>query len=318
LNASGASELHLLGTVYPGKTSVVTAPFKGTITSLNSAVLGNTIRKDELIATLDSTVVRREIKQAQIASREAEIAYQKLLNWNSSAETLAAKRALETAKQILANETRLTVQTRQLFNDGIVAASELEQNKQSLQSAESAAADAEDRYQSVLDQGNTDRLNFARQRLDLAQEELTNLTESISRGEIRAPQGGIILPAGKQDTPLAVGQTVPEGDAILLIGATEFFQIRTSVSETDVHRLSLGQTVQLSSPVYGEAIIPGEVVSISKYTSSFLDGPPNSKALDRRPPRVSLIIHVKARELGIEAVTRMGMSVDISVASPAE
>jgi len=309
LNASGASELHLLGTVYPGKTSVVTAPFKGTITSLNSAVLGNTIRKDELIATLDSTVVRREIKQAQIA---------RLLNWNSSAEILAAKRALETAKQILANETRLTVQTRQLFNDGIVAASELEQNKQSLQSAKSAAADAEDRYQSVLDQGNTDRLNFARQRLDLAQEELTNLTESISRGEIRAPQSGIILPAGKQDTPLAVGQTVPEGDAILLIGATEFFQIRTSVSETDVHRLSLGQTVQLSSPVYGEAIIPGEVVSISKYTSSFLDGPPNSKALDRRPPRVSLIIHVKARELGIEAVTRMGMSVDISVASPAE
>lgn len=315
--------LNLVGLVYPGKSMAVTGPFDGHIIALDHADLGSFIRKGDLIATVDSVKMRREIKQASMSAREAEVEYQKLLNWKNDSSVLQAKRQVETAKRGLADAKRLTARTKALLDEGIIAASEYELQVETKTSAENNLASAIDSYDSALEQGNADRVRFARQRYELAKDEYDSLQDSLAKKEIRAPQDGILLPGTSVDdqtssTGLTIGQAVSQSSAMIIVGDIKTIQVKTTVSEFDVDRLLLGQKARLTSPVFAGKEVTGEISAISKYTANFQDMSMMSSGFGPQAARFEVSIMVPAADLGIDANLRIGMSVDIEIDTGSE
>ena len=304
--------LTIFGVVHPGNNSVITSPFKGTVISANNVVLGNFVQQGELIAVLDSVDVRNEIKKAEIATREAEMEYQNLLSWDSSQEVAAALRELDVARQRFITAKRETILTEQLFEAGIIAANEIKDKQEKQKNSEYAVSTSLDSYNKALEEGDADRLSFSQRRFEIASDYQADLQESLAAREIRAPYDGILLPVDKVEE-LKAGQSVEAGSPLVSVGATDVLHIKTSVSEIDIGHLRMGQNVLIDAPVFGEESVTGEVISISKYTSNFLQSVSGDNNPDSQPPRIGVVVKVSAKELGIQDLVRMGMSVQITV-----
>lgn len=310
--------IQFVGIVHPGKSAAVTAPFAGHITSIADIALGATVEPGAPILSIDSAEARRELKQAEMTRREAESEYEKLKNWSTSSQVMQAKREVENARRDVQRAQQRSERTKALLDEGIVAASEYEQEQEALEIAKSSLELAIDNHQNVLAEGNPERLELARQRFLLAGEEVEVLEAAIQQQRLIAPQRGILLPPPNNDSvssngqsALTIGRAVQKGESLIVIGDIETVQIKTFVSDVDIDRLALGQKARILNTTFGEREVTGIVQSISKYTADFQNA--NASMTDIGPPvsRYEVIIGVAASELGIVDRIRVGMTVDI-------
>jgi len=318
--ASGGDTVQFVGIVHPGTSVAVTAPFAGHITSIGDVAFGATVEAGKTILAIDSAEARRELKQAEMAKSEAESEYEKLKNWSTSSQVMQARREVENARRDVQRTRQRSERTKALLDEGIIAASEYEQELEALEIAESSLELAIDGHRNALEEGNPKRLELARQRFLLAREEVETLEIAIRQQQLIAPQRGILLPppsnesaSGGGQTALTIGRAVQKGEALVIIGDIETVQIKTFVSDVDIDRLALGQEARILTPAFDDHEVTGVIQSISKYTADFQNA--NASMSEMGPPvsRYEVIIDIRALELDLVDKIRVGMAVDIGI-----
>ncbi len=317
------SSRRFVGQVYPGTSVAGVAPLNGSISKLEAPDFGVFVQKGDLLITLDpdEEAANRQ-REARIAMIEAKAELAKLQNWSTSTEMRQAERGLRDAEHEVKRAKLEGDRTKQLLDDGIIAASEYEAALENLRSAESRHAEAVAQHEEAAAQGTGEAREIAEQRLEIAQANFEALEVTPQDREIRAPISGIMLPAPSTDTTpsdLSVGQEVKKGASLFLIGEIDDVVVQTSVSEFDLELIKAGQKANITSPSQADFNAAGEVVSISQISSSFGEmGMAAGGGYTPPPSRYDVTVKVSGMDQDTKEKIRIGMTVDVDIDTAAE
>jgi membrane fusion protein (multidrug efflux system) len=257
------------------------------------------VRTGDVLVVLDDTDARLALAQA-----EAELgrAQRRVRGYVANDASLAAQLAARAAdeKRAQADLDRATIDLSRRENlaaSGSVSGDELTKARNAFESAKAALAQARSNYSAAIGSRNanaaliadsTESTNpevaLARARRDQAQ---VNLDRTI----IRAPVDGVVAKRSVQ-----VGQQIQPGSPILAIVPLREVHVDANFKEGQLERVRIGQPVEVTSDLYGSAVIyHGKVVGLSGGTGSTFAAIPAQnatgnwiKVVQRVPVRIAL------------------------------
>ena len=256
-------------------------------TAVNVAV-GDYVNEGDVICTLDSTEISRQIEQVQKAidnqknidamtSRQNQTmlsnAQADLDSSLSSAQSVinrATNQYNEANAQLKADENALAAldtsaedyeMMKSSYNEKIAA------DKQAVAAASEAVEDAKSAYNQTKTAGER-AVEDAKNSIEMAsyqttdsdsQTTLDNLNKQLEDCTVKAPASGVVTAVN-----VKVGDTNTPGAAIVTIEDTSSFKITVSVDESDINKLEEGMKATVTTTATGDEQIEGTVSRVVK------------------------------------------------------
>jgi HlyD family secretion protein len=240
----------------------------GTITLLPKE--GQRVTKGELIAKLDATTLQRTAQNAQIslqkaiaqlesqrvtqasnrASQRQQIASSQASYDNAQLEVINAQTAYGNAEKLFAagGNAKLDVQTAQ---------SNLEKAQSNLNSARIALSTSQNAVGLKASSDSQDLKNL-QLAIDQAQISLRNAQTDLANTKIYAPMNGVISSLSAQ-----IGGAGGSGQALFTMIDDKSVNLPVQVDETEIAKIKLGQTAELSLDAIPDQKFQGKVTKIS-------------------------------------------------------
>ncbi|TNC51988.1 efflux RND transporter periplasmic adaptor subunit [Rubellimicrobium rubrum] len=194
------------------------------------ADVGDTVEEGQVLARLSESTLELQLSQlaANRASTEAQIA-------QAEASLVQATANAEEAE-------RVARRNAELVEAGSVPQAQADQSAAAAESARAAVR--------VSEQG----IASARAQLELVDAQIENAELQLSRTEVRAPVGGLVVARNAQIGAIASAT----GQAMFTIVREGAMEMRADVSEQDLLRLDEGQPATMQA-MQGSDVIPGKV-----------------------------------------------------------
>ncbi len=257
--------LGLVGSVVPGDSLDIVAPFDGVVRRLGFEY-GTEVTAGQVLVELDPAEIGQRRNEAEATYLKAAKASETLANWSSGTEVARARRAVEVAVLDLADLERKTAETKGLLDRGLVARGEYDGLIQQRRSQEMVLAGARQDLAAVLAQGAGSARRVAALELGNARAQMARLDGQAAGALVRAPAAGVIVrPVGKGEDaePLHAGQTVTRGQLIGSIARAGGLAVAFQLSETDANRVQPGMAVTVTGPGFGGLAVAGHVASVA-------------------------------------------------------
>jgi HlyD family secretion protein len=188
--------------------------------------------------------IEREQYDAAVQRAEAALASARAQQAQANASYEQAKRNLERSQEI------------QRTNPALVSEEQMEQLRTALEVAEAVA-------------------NAARHSVDQAQAGLTDARTSLSKTTIRAPMSGRITRLVVEEGETAIMGTLNKDAATLLtISDMSVLETKVKVDETNVSRISVGDSAMVEIDAFPDTTFRGRVVQISNSSVRGATGAP--------------------------------------------
>jgi len=260
-----AATLSLVGSVVPGDSLDVVAPFDGVVRRLGFEY-GTSVTPGQVLVELDPAEIGQRRNEAEAAYLKASKTAETLADWSSGTEVARARRTVDAAALDLADLDRKLAETRGLLDRGLVARGEYDGLAQQKRNQEMVLAGARQDLAAVLAQGAGANRRVAALDLANARAQLTRLDGQAAGAIVRAPEAGVIVrPVGKGDEaePLHAGQAVTRGRLIGSIARAGGLAVAFQLSETDANRVQPGMAVTVTGPGFGGLAVAGHVTSVA-------------------------------------------------------
>lgn len=155
-----------------------------------------------------------------------------------------------------------------------------------------------ERMEKLVKKGNISRENFDKANSDYLEliAQIEALTATIDRHNIIAPFSGL---AGIRDVYL--GQYLQPGDQITRLEDTSLMRIRFTIPQTEISRISVGQSVKISVDAFPRLIFTGQITAIDSIINP-----------------LSGVIELQASIPNNQGQLRSGMFAKIQVVLPTE
>ena len=190
--------------------------------------------------------IEREQYDAAVQRAEAALASARAQAAQANANFVQAKRNLERSQEI------------QRSNPALVSEEQMEQLRTALEVAEAV-------------------LNAARHSVDQAQAGLTDSRTSLSKTTIRAPMSGRITRLVVEEGETAIMGTLNKDAATLLtISDMSVLETKVKVDETNVSRISVGDSAVIEIDAFPDTTFRGRVVEISNSSVRSVSGAPTA------------------------------------------
>lgn len=256
----------------------VGSQISGTIQTL-LADYNTTVKQGEVIAQIDPAPLETKVAQARanVAGAQAavQVAQATVENNKAAVETAianvaSAKANIEKAKVALTDTRRLLERTKELVRRTLIAQSELDAAQTAHDTALSQLKLAEAQHEASVGQMKS---SYAQGRLSeaqlvAAQAQVAQTKAALMAAEldlqhttIRAPVNGMVIARN-----VDVGQTVAASlqAPVLFVIAQDLTQMQldTNVSEADIGRIKVGQTVTFGVDAYANERFTGQVKQV--------------------------------------------------------
>lgn len=214
---------------------------------------GDTVRKGQIIAVIDSVLLQTQRKQAQATLEVAEV---ELLKSNNELQKVEAKvEATKVSMEKLRDNFEVQ---KKVFSIGGIIQSELNE-------AEMKYQDALAEYKSALEEmkGQKAKSNEGRREAEAkvikSRADLEEIQKKIEKTFIKAPISGIISNKKKW-----VGESTSQGDSVILtIIQTGEVYAEADVNESSISYLRVGQWAEVTVDAYPSMRFTGKVHLIS-------------------------------------------------------
>ncbi|MBF0332351.1 MAG: HlyD family efflux transporter periplasmic adaptor subunit [Alphaproteobacteria bacterium] len=294
----------LQGTVEPLQVVNVVAPFAGVLAE-KLFMLGEQVERGQPLAKLGTAEMEKKRRDARSALIKAREALAKVENWEGGSEMARARRSLEQARSSLDTSRARMEETRRLVDLGIVAETELTQNKTQYANDERGYKAAQDEMKSTAANGGPDKLEIARLELTNAEAAMADVEKQLAQAAITAPVAGVVLQPtatggekGQEKAAVELGSSVQQGALLLSIGDLEGISLRSTVDEVEVGRLRVGHKAKVTGDAFPGLSLDGEVAHISFQAARGSSGVPSFEVM----------VKVKALTPEQRKVIRVGMS----------
>jgi multidrug resistance efflux pump len=260
-----ASTLSLVGTIVPGDSIDVVAPFDGVVKSVGFAY-GVGVTPGQVLVELDAGEVAQRRNEAEAGYLKASRTAEELANWSAGSEASRARRAVDAAISDLSDLDRKIGEVKALLDRGLVARGEYDGLVQQRRSQELALAAARQDLAGVLARGQGSSRREAALELQNARLQLARLDTQMVGAVVRAPAGGVIVrPTGKAEAAEAIhaGQAVTRGQLIGSIARAGGLAVAFQLSETDANRVRPGMAVKVTGPGFGDLSATGHISAVA-------------------------------------------------------
>lgn len=222
---------------------------------------GQAVRAGQVIAELDNAdfAARVQLARAQVAERQSEL--ERLVNGSRHQERNEAAAQVREA-QVVVDNAKLERERRQgLLDRGAVSRTEFDTVDREYRVARARLEAISERKALVDDVTRPEDIARAKAEVAAAKARLEEAESLLAKTIIRSPIDGVIL-----RKKLRAGESVSsKGEPpVVTLGNLSRLRIRVDVDESDVARLSVGQTAWATAPAYGETRFTGKVVEIGR------------------------------------------------------
>lgn len=263
------TRLTVVGTIEPGGTVNVVAPFDGTVREKHFEY-GGRVERGERLLVMDTFDLEMRVREAQATFLKAERSAGDLRNWEGSPDVLRARRAMTAAEQSLADAQRRARETKVLLDRGIVPRVEYESAQQQARSQDLALATARQDLDNTLRRAGDDARRIAELELENARGRLEDLKGQLAAATVPAPVTGLVLrpsqapKAGSQEPAQRVedGSRTSRGQTLLSIADLEALTVVARIDEIDVNRVREGQGVAVTGDAF-EDTLKGRIASVA-------------------------------------------------------
>lgn len=277
----------LAGQLAPRREVDVTSPMTGKIAAVHVPV-GARVESGQPLLELDAAEVRIQHRDAQAAHIKALERFNETEAWSDSVEVSRARRSLTKARADLEDSRSKLEETAFLLEQGVIPTSEHEGAQRNFNNRQLDLEAAEQDLATVLDRGAADG-RVARLELDNAKARLDELSEMLRLAVLRAPVAGVVMRprgssegqqrsgGGGQPDRLASGDSVTQGQRLLIIGDLEGLSVIGRVDEVDVVRILPGSPASIRGDAFPGTVLRGRVDRVSSQAdvSAGLTAPPS-------------------------------------------
>lgn len=240
------------GKVFPKVEVKISSDVSGEIVEL-LVNEGDSVRLGEMIAKVDPEAFNSQVERAEAGVNSAKAT---VANSQAQVETFIAQKKQVEAQ--LANAREIHNRNEKLKTEGVISEQDFEASYSNLRSLEAnlAAADANIRSAQQSVKG-------AEFQVKSAQASLKELTTNLKRATIYASMGGIVSKLNVEKGERVVGTGMMAGTEILRIADLSAMEVQVEVTENDLPRIGLGQTVDIEIDAYLDRKFKGKVVEIA-------------------------------------------------------
>jgi HlyD family secretion protein len=222
---------------------------------------GDVVRAGQVVARLDASVQRaaRASAVARLAMAEAE--RDRVVNGARVEERREADAVRAQAEAALAQAIREVARRRNLFRDGVIAREESERAERDVTLAQARLDEATERARTVQADARPDDRARADAAVALARAQVAEVDAQLAKTELRAPSDGVIVRRYRR-----AGETLSferRETLIATMADPSRLRVRVDVNETEIARLALGQSVEVTAEAYGDRRFLGTVSRIS-------------------------------------------------------
>jgi HlyD family secretion protein len=240
-------QLEYIGNTAPFRIVSVRSQVEGRLIALNLDI-GDPVQRGKIISQLDDTLLVTALKQAEaeLATTESEVARAKTQVSNARAQVETARLELVQAE---ADSRRLT----QLYKEGAIA----QQNAQQAQTKAKTAAQA---LRAAMEQVSTENqaVAAAQGRVFAQKAAVSAAKERRSYARLISPIDGVVIE--KVTEP---GNLLQPGNEVLKVGDFSRVKVVAQVSELELGKIQVGQSVEVKLDAFPDQKIVGRVSRIS-------------------------------------------------------
>jgi multidrug efflux pump subunit AcrA (membrane-fusion protein) len=235
------------GTTRPVREVLLRAQVEGRLLNINVGI-GDSVKQGQILAQVDDSILMTTLsqEQAELAALQSEVARAETQVSNARARAEQARVELNQARVDAARRATLGAQ-------GAIS-------KQEAELAQTAAQTAEQALRSALEQISTEQkaVAAAQRRVEAQRAAVAQAGERRSYALVASPINGVVLE--KVSEP---GNLVQPGGEILKLGDFNQVKVVVSVSELELSKIRVGQSVQVTLDAFGNQSSTGQVSRIS-------------------------------------------------------
>lgn len=247
------------GKIFPEREVKISSDVSGEIVELNVAE-GDSVQQGQVLVRINPDTYLSAVERGRAN-----------LN-NARAQRAVAMASVETARaqkmQIEAqynNAKRMHERNTRLFNDDVISEAEFEN---SLATYESANANLESAKASIS--SSEQNVKAAEYTIKGAQASLSELQTSLQRTTIMAPVNGIVSRLNVELGERVVGTIQMAGTEMMRVANFSTMEVQVEVSENDILKVSLGDSVEIEVDAYLDRTFYGRVTEIANSAANVM------------------------------------------------
>jgi len=263
---------------------------------------GELVREGDLVARLDSTELAQEVslREAEVTVYEAELA---ALVAGSRPQEIAAAQAAVNQATAEAERARLEFERqRGLFQRQVATEQAFEVSRSAHEAALANLQMAREQLSLVHEGPRLEEINRARGRLEQIRQALALAQTRLSYATLHAPLSGVVLSEN-----IEPGEYVVPGVPVVTIGDLVNTWLRAYITETELGRIMLGQSVCVTTDTYPDRRYLGTL----SFISSEAEFTPRS--VQTSAERIKLVYRVRIEITNLDMELKPGMPADADI-----
>jgi len=260
---------------------------------------GTRVNGGDLLAVIDSASLEIQLRQAEAGVKLAAAQLQLLLKGARIEDIRQAEEALRQAEASLKLAELERARIGDLFAKQSATAQQRDNAETRLAIARAQYEAANQALQKWRQLARPEELKQAQARLEQAEASRDLLKKTIADSTITSPTSGIITHRATEQ-----GEFVVPGTTLLTIADLAQVRLEIFVPESDLGKVRLGQSADVSIDSYPDRVFKGEVIFISPEAEF------TPKNIQTKEERIKLVYRVKIRVPNPENILKPGMPAD--------
>lgn len=306
--------LTLMGKIEPLNQIEVVSPLEGKVKEKHFQY-NQFAKQGQILLVIDtsSEELKRQEKQAEYIDAVKKV--EELRNWLHGSKVANAQRDLTKFQRAMALSERTLKESRRLFEQGIIAARDLEKEEEEYRSQQLEYQSQQERFKDLLDEGSQEKVQIAELKMEVARASLEEIKNRIQNARLVTPIDGVILlPEGAKKTDDGVqeiqeGSMVKQNQVLFVIANMDGFTINAKVDELDILKLEVGQKATITGEAFRNITLEGKISSISSRADKEDNGPKG----DTSTSEFAITIAVAKLTPEQKKQLRLGMSTEMKI-----
>ncbi len=263
---------------------------------------GELIRKDDMVAIMDSSDLEDEvaIRQAELQLAQANLAE---LEAGSRPEEISAANAnMKAAKADKEHMERDFHKAADLFKKKVISDEEYTHAEGDYEIALNRLLEAEEQFKLVKQGPRNETIEQEMARVMQAKESLKLARTRLGYAKLFSPLSGIVLSRNVEP-----GEYVAPGTPVITVGELENVWLRAYINETDLGLVKVGQQVNVLTDTYPDKVYKGHI----SFISSQAEFTPKTVQTERQ--RIKLVYRIKVEIPNPNMELKPGMPADADI-----
>ncbi|MEW9123557.1 MAG: efflux RND transporter periplasmic adaptor subunit [Thermotaleaceae bacterium] len=221
---------------------------------------GDKVEKGQILLSLDTADLSHKIRQAEIQLAIEQEQLQKLKN----VDKVELEILLSNAEMKYHDAQKDYTRKEELYQSGAVSKQELDEAKTTLDQSNNSLELAKHNLDKAI---NYEEIRIKEKQIQVSQNDLEKLKQDREKCNIDSPISGTVV-----DLKVTEGVFIPAETPIMTVEDTNNLEITTNISEYDVSKIQIGQTVKVTGDAFEGKEYKGRVKYIGPAAFSVTTG----------------------------------------------